>query len=163
MNTQAGKTKRILMVIALAFGLSALAHPPTAQAGSWFQESTADPVGTGGVWKNATDNIGFSSPHGNFTASSNLCRTCHAIHDGGGSSWRLLKDGSLNETRSAGEWYDAPNGPTGKGSSRDNECMYCHDANNGLSLYRPYSMTATNALVRGEHTCYRPNYFGKRG
>lgn len=117
-----------------------------AAAGSWWQVTASDTVGSG-VWSSQPENAGFSSPHGNFSSSSNLCKSCHAVHDGGENSYRLLKDGSADETRTQGE-----GALTGKGNTRSTECMYCHDSTSGATSKKPYEMSPQGKTVRGEHT-----------
>ena len=120
-------------------------------AGSWFRTTTSDTVGSG-VWDAQPENTGYSSPHGGFSTTSNLCKTCHAVHGAGTNSYRLLKDGSDDETRSSGEWNDLPNAPKGVGNQRATECMYCHDANSGATSMKPYELTPLGQTIRGEHT-----------
>ncbi len=105
------------------------------------------------------------NPHGNFATTTNYCKTCHAVHDAGEGSYRLLKNGTddgtggssspggpvgprpgLDDDRSNGEGLDK-----GYGTLRSNECMYCHDATSGATEARPYALGMV-ATVRGEHT-----------
>src|SRR4030066_1819435 len=51
-----------------------------------------------------------NSPHGGFSNSSNICKTCHAVHGAEPTSYRLLHN-----------------------DSRINECNYCHGNPGGFS------------------------------
>ena len=140
----------IIKSILLATGISCasllLLTASPAQAGSWWQIHSTDTVGSG-VWSAQEDNSSYSSPHGGFAASSNLCKTCHAVHMAGEESWRLLKSGNTTESRTQGEMSQ-----TGMGNSRETECMYCHDASSGATSKKPYELTPLGETVRGEHT-----------
>lgn len=92
-----------------------------------------------------TDN----NPHGNFASTTNYCKTCHAVHGADDQSYRLLKNGGAY-TLDEGEGGDIA-GNSGMGTSRANECMYCHGATTGVTPIRPYAVGVANT-VRGEHT-----------
>lgn len=160
----------MLFLTVLVAAIVALAAAP-ALAGGWWLENTpgqvdernegpyssnitwTDDTNTinnlapeDGYWGAQEDNSGIGSPHGGFTTTTNLCKTCHAVHLAGDNSYRLLKNGTTAEARSSGEGTEA-----GMGSSRATECMYCHDATAGASDARPYALGEV-ATVRGEHT-----------
>lgn len=111
----------------------------SAWAVGWWKENTNDTineVANNGVtsadvayWKDAVDNSGASSPHGNFSTTSNKCKTCHAVHGALSDSFRLLKD-----------------------VSRVEECNYCHMGPAGASSRRLYALDDLGFSVRGEHT-----------
>lgn len=102
-------------------------------------------------YKDLPENAGHSSAHGGYVSTTNLCKTCHAVHLAGSSSYRLVKSNvnglSGLEDRSPGEGSE-----TGAGTSRANECMYCHDATAGATLKKPYDVQQRGNIVRGEHT-----------
>lgn len=122
----------------------------TTSSTGWFKVSASDTIGNT-YWRDMPENASFSSPHGGFTSSSNLCRTCHAVHSAGQFSYRLLKSGSdnfeLGPDRTQGEGSHE-----GAGNLRATECMYCHDASAGLTSKKPYEMIPSGKAVRGEHT-----------
>ncbi len=129
-----------------------LALPSQAIAGGWWQIDASDTVGNG-VWSAQEDNSTYGSPHGGFSSTSNLCKTCHAVHMAGESSYKMLKDGTTDETRTQGEWNVIASAPTGKGNRRATECMYCHDATSGATSKKPYELAILpGETVRGEHT-----------
>ena len=59
------------------------------------------------------------SPHGSYTATTNKCRVCHALHKANSDSYRLLFD-----------------------SSRQTACDRCHDGVTGLSDKKPYRLNS---------------------
>lgn len=125
--------------------------PAVGQASQgWFKVSPLDPIGSID-WQSFPENSGFQSPHAGFSTTSNLCKTCHAVHNADRFSYRLLKSGSLNfeagPDRSAGE-----GSAEGAGNARATECMYCHDASAGLTVKKPYDLSISGITVRGEHT-----------
>lgn len=137
----------VLLVLLLILSFSSM-----ASAGGWWQASnsgpTTDTVGTS-YWRDFAENSGRMSPHGGYVTASNLCKTCHAVHGAGDSSYRLLKNGTGSETRTQGELI----GENGLGDSRTTECMYCHDADAGFTTKKPYVLGAiAPATVLGEHT-----------
>jgi hypothetical protein len=164
--------KKVLFTMTVVIGLVALTAG-TALAGSWWTVNTqtsvddwnaemqtrgwdselswtVDDLGTG-FWADATDNSGASSPHGNFTSTTNYCKTCHAVHLAGEQSWRLLKyssDPSFDRVSGEGAGGYASDGA---GTDRTNECMYCHSASGGMTNARPYALGLLTD-VRGEHT-----------
>lgn len=89
---------------------------------------------------------GITSPHDGYSTTTNLCKTCHAVHLAGGASYRLLKNGTTTETRSPGE-----GSATGMGNARATECMYCHDADSGSSAKKPYILGVIDS-PKGEHS-----------
>ncbi len=117
-----------------------------AQAASWWQTNSTDTVGSG-FWESQEDNGSYASPHGGFSSTSNLCKTCHAVQMAGENSWRLIKSGNTTETRTQGEMSTL-----GKGNARATECTYCHDATSGATSKKPYELTPIGKTVRGEHT-----------
>jgi hypothetical protein len=129
-----------VVLVTLLFGAS------PAQAASWWQMTSSDTIGNG-VWSEQPENSGYPSPHGGFTSTSNLCKACHAVHGSGETSWRLLKDGSTDETRTQGERQ----GENGMGNKRSTECMYCHDATSGTTAKKPYELAVMGYPIRGEH------------
>lgn len=141
--------KNFISLVLLVIIATAIAHPATALGAGWWQETTSDPIGEG-YWLDQIDNAGLPSPHGNYSSTTNLCKTCHAVHLAGADSYRLLKSGTTTETRSQGELE----GENGMGNKRSTECMYCHDATSGASDKRPYGVIIQqmSATVRGEHT-----------
>ncbi len=82
------------------------------------------------------DGADLESPHGGFSASTNRCRVCHAVHLAGTGSWRLLRSG------------DVLNGEK-RGMDRASECNYCHGTY-GVTMKRPFR--PKDYVVRGEHT-----------
>ena len=144
--------KKTLLVLTLVFLFAFVLSTSTAFAGGWFKasggDSQADPGDITGLltWRdfNATSAV---TPHLGFSSTSNLCRTCHAVHEAGDNSYRLLKNGTVSEGRSSGELA----GENGMGNKRSTECMYCHDADSGASSFRPYGFLF-GKTIRGEHT-----------
>lgn len=131
------------------------ASPPEIQ---WSDDlnTVNDLAPENGYWGAQEDNSGIVSPHGGYATTTNLCKTCHAVHLAGPDSYRLLKSGDndfeVGEDRSSGEGRNMPGvDDEGAGDSRATECMYCHDATAGASDARPYSLGLI-ASVRGEHT-----------
>lgn len=114
--------------------------------------SDMNPAGRSGLglrsdgWGDFDPNtIAADAPHGGYSTTTNYCKSCHAVHDAGADSYRLLKNGGALALQ-AGE------GDTnGLGTARDNECMYCHNAASGATSYRPYAL-GMMTTVRGEHT-----------
>lgn len=109
-----------------------------AWAAGWWRENANDTInvdaGNGAdafntEWSLADDNSGATSPHGGFTATSNKCKTCHAVHGALSDSFRLLKN-----------------------DNRADECNYCHMGAAGASKYRLYAYSDLGVTVRGEHT-----------
>ncbi|MCK4268646.1 MAG: hypothetical protein KAX16_07425, partial [Actinomycetia bacterium] len=105
-----------------------------AMAGGWFQTNASDTIGSG-YWADQTENTSYTAPHGGFTSASNLCKTCHAVHLAGTNSYRLLKSGTTEATRTQGE-----GSALGMGNKRATECMYCHDASSGAASKKPYEL-----------------------
>jgi len=141
--------KKTLLVLTFACLLAMLLSTTvtTAYAGGWFQASASDTLGAD-LWSNwNTLTATASTPHLGFSSTSNKCKTCHAVHESGDTSWRLLKNGDTSEGRSSGELA----GQLGMGNKRSTECMYCHDADSGATSKKPYGML-TGKTVRGEHT-----------
>ena len=68
----------------------------------------------------------YDSPHGNFSAGTNRCRTCHALHKANKNSFRLLFN-----------------------SDRKTECDRCHDPVTGLSGKKPYRLFSTYQQSKG--------------
>lgn len=79
----------------------------------------------------------YESPHGDFSANSNKCRVCHALHMAGNKSYRLL----FNEDRKS-------------------ECDRCHDPVTGLSGKKPYRLFSPYMLSKGKQK-YDFEYSGK--
>lgn len=146
------KLKKTLLVLTLAIMFALILSTSTAFAGGWFKASSSDSQTDPGdltgllTWRdfNATSAV---TPHLGFSSTSNLCRTCHAVHEAGDNSYRLLKNGTVSEGRSSGELV----GENGMGNKRSTECMYCHDADSGVSSFRPYGFLF-GKTIRGEHT-----------
>ena len=115
-----------MMVVVIALTLMG----GLALAGGWTSinySATHAPDGNGGptndaVWNPTTG----GSPHGFFSATSNKCRVCHAVHEANSDSWRLLK-----------------------ATDKVSECDVCHGTT-GLTLKRPYG--TKTYTIRGEHT-----------
>lgn len=115
-----------MMVVVIALTLMG----GLALAGGWTSidyVATHAPDGNGGptndaVWNPTTG----GSPHGFFSATSNKCRVCHAVHEANSDSWRLLK-----------------------ATDKVSECDVCHGTT-GLTLKRPYG--TKTYTIRGEHT-----------
>ncbi len=139
------------VAVLLMLVLGPLLNPSVVLAAGWWQEHSTDTVGSG-IWDVQENNTSYTAPHGGFSSTSNLCKTCHAVHMAGTSSYRMLKDGSTDATRSQGEWNDLATAESGKGNSRATECMYCHDASSGATSKKPYEMGALGLTIRGEHT-----------
>jgi len=117
----------------------------------WDGQTDNQGAEDGGSRKFAGTLVPLNAPHGGYNATTNLCKTCHAVHAAGFNSFRLLKGGDdALTTRSSGESSDA-SGTTGAGTKRGNECMYCHSAKGGMTAARPYALGLWTE-VRGEHT-----------
>ena len=104
----------------------------------------------------AVSGMSASSPHGGYSITTDYCKLCHAVHDAGDDSYRLLKNGTTALVLAKGEGgVNAPNAadsmPNGMGSDRRNECMFCHNAMSGATGKRPYILGVVET-VRGEHT-----------
>ncbi len=142
------KSRQIIyrLAIALCLAVLMLSFSAPAQAASWWQTNSTDTIGSG-FWESQEDNGSYASPHGGFSSTSNLCKTCHAVHLAGENSWRMVKSGNTTETRTQGEMSTL-----GKGNSRATECMYCHDATSGATSKKPYELIPLGKTVRGEHT-----------
>lgn len=143
------RTFRLMLVLVFtitAFVALLFFNASLARAGSWWQITTTDSVGNG-VWDQQENNSGYPNPHGGFSSTSNLCKTCHAVHLAGENSWRLLKDGSVDETRTQGERI----GEVGMGNQRSTECMYCHDATSGATTRSLSHSTAKPKVRRLRH------------
>lgn len=154
------KNIQITLVLIVIFVI--LIFPQAASAGGWWKVSDTDPI-TADMpeWTDMPGNYGanITSPHGGYSTSSNLCKTCHAVHDAGITSYRLLKSGStdfeVGDDRTAGELRGeegSRDSVEGAGNRRETECMYCHDASAGLTNKKPYELTVLGHEVRGEHT-----------
>ncbi len=147
--------KKSLILAVLVMAIVAFTAS-VALAGGWWLDSSSDILGgpstattpnlyfsqnPGGFSATpyATDNSTLGSekngnnPHGNFSTATNGCKSCHAVHDAGTSSWRLLKDGN-NDSSPAG-------------TNQNNECMYCHGSD-GVTGLKPLAGVTT---IRGEH------------
>jgi len=82
---------------------------------------------------------GARSPHGNFSDSTNFCKTCHAVHLAGeagylpgtsdprGDAWRLLR-----------------------ASSAQDECEYCHEPAGAHTVLVQYTLKKRNTLSSSE-------------
>ena len=86
------------LFLAVSVFMLVIGSASVAQAAGWWQIDASDTVGSG-VWNAQEDNSTYASPHGGFSSTSNLCKTCHAVHLAGESSYRMLKDGTTDETR----------------------------------------------------------------
>ncbi len=102
-------------------------------------------------WGSSPTYYGADNPHGGFATTTNYCKTCHAVHDAGDSSYRLLKSGGAGGRTNVTDRSDGEGLVAGAGTVRANECMYCHDATSGATQYRPYALGEIRT-VRGEHT-----------
>ena len=102
-------------------------------------------------YKDLPENAGHSSAHGGYVSTSNLCKTCHAVHLAGSNSYRLVKSG-VTDFEAGADRTQGEHSEEGAGSSRANECMYCHDATAGATLKKPYDVQQRGNIVRGEHT-----------
>ena len=103
--------------------------------------SMQDPDGTGPSGPIPLGNMGQGNPntadggttpepHGGYTITTNMCKTCHAVHGANANSFRLLHD-----------------------TGRTTECDWCHNATTGRSKHRPYGELALRGRsVRGEHS-----------
>lgn len=69
----------------------------------------------------------YDAPHGNFSAGTNRCRTCHALHQANKNSFRLLFN-----------------------SDRKTECDRCHDPLTGLSGKKPYRLISDLQQKKGK-------------
>lgn len=131
--------KLFVVTMVAVFVLSMVGN---AWAAGWWRENANDtinqvanngsegPLGQGtDDWSLQSDNSGATSPHGGFSATSNKCKTCHAVHGALSDSFRLLKN-----------------------NSRADECNYCHIGASGASKFRLYAYTDLGITVRGEHT-----------
>src|SRR3989304_5532943 len=105
----------LTMVIAMVLVTGTIASSaPPGDVGKWWDERPGGKIddpsypNRGGnpdlYWKTQTDNSLAASPHGGFTDSTNLCKTCHAVHGGRPDGYRLLRN-----------------------SSRETECWFCHE------------------------------------
>ena len=113
-----------IMVIAMV-----LATGTIASAAGWWDERAPERGGNSSLyWMNQTDNSLATSPHGGFTDSTNLCKTCHAVHGGKPDGYRLLRN-----------------------SSRETECWFCHEGAGSASSIWVYQLEDFGVTVRGEH------------
>lgn len=124
--------KLVIFTITLLF---LLVFSSVAFAGGWFD--IVDPAQhnpDAGKWASESGGAAAKIPHRNISASTNACKTCHAVHDGGSASFKLLHD-----------------------TSRATECDFCHGVLGALSdpIKKPYkAMEESGAEVpaKGEHT-----------
>jgi hypothetical protein len=136
----------------------------STRAVPYYYRNNGDTVAEGSRTSVNGDTLSNGNPHGGFSTTTGYCKTCHAIHEAGEDSYRLLKSGdqdaggtysSDEASRTAGEGKivggSGVEAYSGFGTDRSNECMYCHDADAGFSPIRPYSLSVITT-VRGEHT-----------
>lgn len=124
--------------VAALIAVFVLTMTGNAMAAGWWKENASDTInvlaGNGaetadGLWSLQTGNTDQTSPHGNFSTSTNKCKTCHAVHGARETSFRLLRN-----------------------ESRQDECNFCHWKAAGASKYRLYAYSDLGYTVRGEHT-----------
>jgi len=111
--------KGLTIIISLVFVL--LLTSVTYAAG-WHSIGTIDNPDAG-QW------LKTSSPHSNLQTSTNQCKTCHAVHEGNGASFKLLQN-----------------------TSRGTECNACHRGEAAYTDKKPYQLDDTPAEIYGEHT-----------
>ena len=134
--------KKLFVLFMVAMFVLSMAG--NAWAAGWWRENPNDTINTvagngaeGGLGQSTTDiwsdrdvlPAGATSPHGGFASTSNLCKTCHAVHGALSDSFRLLKN-----------------------NNRADECKYCHQGPAAASKYRLYAYQDLGITVRGEHT-----------
>lgn len=78
------------------------------------------------------------SPHGGYSAATNKCKVCHAVHEGGDSN-----ETGDNSTYKLLRYRNGQQNVLGA-------CRYCHDAS-GISDKKVYTETATDANTQSEH------------
>lgn len=78
------------------------------------------------------------SPHGGYSAATNKCKVCHAVHEGGDSS-----ETGDNSTYKLLRYRNTQQNVLGA-------CRYCHDAS-GISDKKVYTETATDSNTQSEH------------
>ncbi|KKK52207.1 hypothetical protein LCGC14_3107250, partial [marine sediment metagenome] len=111
-------------------------------AGLWISESGGDPA---------------KVPHNGLQASTNNCRTCHAVHNADNIGKGLGDDPETNGTGNSFKLL--------RNESRSTECNFCHGPNGALSdpVKKPYSpipdiddydgdLDTTENIVKGQHT-----------
>lgn len=129
--------KILLLTVLTVTALSLMGSIALAGGWSTVSDTPATHSPDTGVWGTVNGGGPAGGPHGNFSASTNKCRVCHAVHmadpanrasygDEGSPSWRLLAN-----------------------SDRLSECNFCH-GDTGATGKRPYA--AKSYVVKGEHT-----------
>jgi hypothetical protein len=118
-------TRRLLIVGALAIGLSLVATPAF---GYWY-ESTSTPVADCAVchgMDQTSAEATRSGPHGGYTTTTNKCSVCHSVH-GAPIGILLLPAATVKGT-----------------------CETCHDGTGGAGVYG--AVAARGATVRSDHS-----------
>lgn len=123
--------KILVLMLVLAFVLSATAVAVAGQGGGGYQ--------AGGGTSYAGSN------HGNYSATTNACKKCHAVHNaGGGSGTGAGGAGSSYKLLRYRYTQDAPGA-----------CLYCHDGTNGTlpAQYKVYTKTVEDSSpTTAKHT-----------